>query len=81
MKRSERANESQRGVAGLVDDANVRGPVIALRLHNAIDLADNEFDVCCITPPVYPDTQVGANRAKQFRRSNSWADKNGARRL
>ena len=45
MKRSERANESQRGVAGLVDDANVRGPVIALRLHNAIDLADNEFDV------------------------------------
>ena len=41
MKRSERKVV----VAGLVDDANVRGPVIALRLHNAIDLADNEFDV------------------------------------
>jgi hypothetical protein len=28
----------------------------------------------CIAPPVYPDTQVGANRAKPFGRSNSSAD-------
>lgn len=41
------------------------------RVNSTIGLA--RIAARCIAPPAYLDTQVGANRAKPFGRSNGWA--------